>query len=195
MSELDLIPAEYRLWTWQLRWLRRWAWMLGSILVLTLSAHLLLSHSTRRIRLEVQALEARKNISLQQKQEIERLRTERDAVQKQLNLLEAIRRSDSTLRALLAVDQAIGGKSVWFQQWQYEKASASSGAEEPSPRMTLKGQAIDHAALSQFIAALLSEPAIEDAQITRSALRRYVATSVVDFEAVVNLGKPSAEGN
>jgi hypothetical protein len=93
---------------------------------------------------------------------------------------------------LLAIDHAIAGKSVWFQQWQYEKGSALPGAEAQPPRLTLKGQALNHGALTGFVAALLSEPGIEEAQITRSALRRYVTTSVVDFEVIVTLSKPGA---
>ena len=193
MSELDLIPAEYRLWIWQLSWLKRWAWMLGVILLLTLSTCMLLHQSTRRMREEVHTLEQRKNISLQQRQEIERLRAEHDATQHRLDALEAIRRSDPTISTLLAVDHAIADQSVWFQQWQYEKAEALPRSEAQPTRMTLTGQALDHAALSHFVEALLTERVIEDVRITRSALRHYVSSSVVDFEIVVTLLNPAAE--
>lgn len=195
MSELDLIPAEYRIWIWQLRWLKRWAWMLVGIVVLTLSGSFLLQRSASRIQAEVHDLEQRKNISLLQRQEIQNLTTERETIRRRLDALEAIRRSDSTIATLVAVDGAMAGQAVWFQQWQFDKpaASAPSEAESSPSRMTVQGQALDHATLSRFVASLLSQPVIESARITRSALRRYVSSSVVDFEVVATLRKPAAE--
>ena len=53
--------------------------------------------------------------------------------------------------------------------------------------MTVHGQARDHGTLSRFVRSLFERREVRDVRLQRSALRRYTAASVVDFELAVVL--------
>ena len=53
--------------------------------------------------------------------------------------------------------------------------------------MTIRGQAIDHQALSKFVRALFEEPAINDVNVQRTSLTNYANGRVVEFDITVVL--------
>ena len=53
--------------------------------------------------------------------------------------------------------------------------------------MTIRGQAVDHQALSRFVRSLFEEPAINDVNVQRTSLTNYANGRVVEFDITVVL--------
>ena len=109
----------------------------------------------------------------------------------------------------MAVDRALKDGSVWFTSWSFLRAGVEAEREkrgvntgyfivipqgegaDPEPawqiktHMEIKGQARDHAAMSDFVRRLLDQPQIGDIRVLNTRQHRYSLATVVDFELAV----------
>jgi hypothetical protein len=51
--------------------------------------------------------------------------------------------------------------------------------------MEIRGQAVDHSTLAQFVSRLLDQPRIEQVRVVNTRVRPLAAVEVVDFELAV----------
>ena len=211
MAEIDLIPSEYRAQQWQRRTVRMLVMGCSAIVATTVVGAAALGHATTRIRQQVTDLEAQREVSGQQRSELEALNQEQGDLKQQLALLEGLRSGAAADTMFITIDRALADHTVWFSRWQFQRAGVLVGEEQAGvqtgyfivvpegqrnddggawqveTRMLIQGQALDHSALSEFVDGLFAQPEIVDVRVQKTSLRRYVQTSVVDFDLSIVL--------
>ncbi len=210
MIMVDLIPAEYRRALRVQRLLQRLGWA-GLSLVLAFGlcaaglAHLLNEERTalaryKHLQAQAQAQQAR----------LAEIRAQRDRAGRQVQALDTLRGGASTARLFDAVDAALNGR-IWFQELVYARAGVApaaqaaaagaaaaagkrdaAGAEEnpqrARERAEIRGVAIDHATLAEFIKTLATRPGMHEVRLLDTGSRNYPGAQVVDFQVAALLG-------
>lgn len=211
MSEIDLIPSDYRSRRWQWWALKMFAIGCSVIVATTVLGAGALSHSTSRIQQEATELEAQREVTGQRRAELDMLSGRQVELEQQLAVLEGLRGGAAAVTMSVTIDRALADHRVWFTRWQFERAGVLVYEEQASvhtgyfvvvpegerdgrgsvsqveTHMMIQGQAVDHAALSEFIDGLFAQPEIVDVRVQRTSLRRYPQTSVVDFDLAIVL--------
>ena len=209
MTDIDLIPSDYRTRQWQIRWLRA----AGVILVLLLAVHgaawSVLSTQTESMQDEIADLQAKQLITSQQRTELESLNAKKSEFERQLELLNGLRSGGAAEQMFVTIERALTSDDVWFVDWRFQRsgvviddpeatvntgyfivvpADAEGNEERPwqvRTHMTIRGQSRDHSALSTFVKGLFAQPEIEDVHVGRTSLSRVSAIDVVDFDLAV----------
>lgn len=218
MTEIDLIPSDYR----RRRLMGRWAGWVGrlalGLVALMLTSAGLLGYLTQQTQARLAELQAQKAVSTQQRAELEALRSEKSKLEQQLRLLNGLRSGTAARSMFQTVDQALEGDRVWFESWGFRRAGTPvepsregeetgyfivvpSGRREDRPQtwqiethMTIKGQAMDYADLSAFVSRLIQQAEIQDVRVLKTGLRPSGAVSVVDFEIAVTVQGEAGRG-
>lgn len=209
MTEIDLIPQDYRTRRWQSRWCKRFAVVIGSVLGLQLVAHAAINNRIETTRSSIATLQAQQSVSEQQRADIQDLLARQAESERQLDLLRGLRSGGAAQQLFLVVERALATDDVWFVDWRFQRSGvlvddpeiavntgyfivvpkdAQSG--EPAPwqvrtHMTIRGQSRDHSALSAFVKGLFAQPEIEDVHLGRTTRSRDGADAVVDFDLAV----------
>lgn len=197
MSEIDLIPPEYRRERQRESALRKLALGAATVLVAGASATAGLALAASSVKAQVEALHAARRLSEQQNVELGNLRAERARLEQKWSRLQALRGGGADVeRLFLLVDRTLPAGELWFDRWELRLAAHAAGAQDAAAdgepareaQMTISGQARDHGALSEFVRNLYGASEVADVHLGRTGLRRYTTTSVVDFELAVVLG-------
>ena len=211
MSDIDLIPQAYRTQRWQSKWVRRAGWFTLCLTAALLLTWALLELATSTARAEVAALQNSLSFSAQQRADIERLITEKSELERQYQLLTNLRSGAAAGDMFVTVDRSLDGNDVWFREWRFQRAGVMvggesgtvntgyfivvpEGQEQPDPdtvriqtNMEIRGQAVDHSALSGFVRRLFVQPGIDDIRIRRTSLVDRNRADTLDFELAVIL--------
>lgn len=209
MTEIDLIPNDYRTRKWQTRALKVFSGVLFSLLLLHGAVWIGLAHQVGTAQQQIAELQSKQLITSQQRSELEALAARRVEFQRQLELLNGLRSGGAAEQMFVTVERALTSDDVWFVDWQFqrsgvvvddERAAVNTGyfivvpadpeAEEEKPwqvqtHMTIRGQSRDHSALSTFVKGLFAQPEIEDVHVGRTSRSRVAAVNVVDFDLAV----------
>lgn len=211
MAEIDLIPQEYRYWLWQLSWLKKSAVGLISFLLLATACFCYLDLTAAATQEKLQAMQQQKAITQQQQEQLEQLSARKAELARQWSLLSGLRGGTSVEKILAVIDRALLEQQVWFLDWQFSRAGqeakprrstgktgyfiveTGNGGDETAmpPRwqvethITIKGQAIDHAAFSGFVQRLLQQREIADVKVVRTTLSRVSDVNIVDFDLAI----------
>lgn len=220
MAELDLIPQEYRYWLWQLDWLKKSAAGLLVMLALATGGYVYLDVTAATTQQKLRALQQQKAITQQQQLELEQLSNSKDELARQWYLLSGLRGGTSVESILAVIDKALLDQQVWFLDWQFARAGqaakpkqrakntgyfvVATGNNKGEPAMpdrwqvdthiTIKGQALDHAAFSGFVQRLLQQPQIADVKVVKTALSRVNDINIVDFDIAILVNNTGATG-
>ncbi len=211
MNEIDLIPSDYRFQRWQRRALKVLALGCSAIVGTTVLGTAALSYTTAGIERKLDLLEAQWNVTDQQRSELESLSGRQAEFEQQLALLEGLRSGAAADTMFVTIDRALANHAAWFTRWQFQRAgelvyeepagvntgyfvvvpegqrNGDGGVRQVETHMMIQGQAIDHAALSEFVGGLFAQPEIVEVRVQRTSLRRYEQTSVVDFDLAIVL--------
>ena len=210
MTDIDLIPSSYR----RRRGVRslsiRFGAVYGVVAVALLAAKLGLSFGIDARASEIERLRADKDSVLQKLTHIDALETQREALNRQLSLLERLRGGPATRAVFAAMDSALAG-DVWFTAWTFMREGefvevapttvetgyflivSDSGADDGGrawrmkTHMEISATALDHSALARFVTRLASQGIIGDVKVLNTRSRREASASVVDFELAVVL--------
>ncbi len=212
MHDFDLIPKDYRDWLWRRRFVVRVLWLQALLALLIGGLALTLALQARHMEQRLAALQQQRNISALQREQLVALGEVHRQLQQEVRFMEGLRSGIAATALLKAVDKALVDEGVWFLRWSFlregtlmQEASASEvkegyfivlpsqAAQQDSQRqvlqfdtrMSVKGQAFDHAALSAFIRRLLEQPQVSDAYLKRTSVREYTMSQVVDFDLEV----------
>lgn len=195
MADIDMIPRSYRDGLRAQRALRSYSLALAALLVGGAAAagllHWRLAVDTPRLEqlrtrtAEAEALRARLNATIVRK----------NALDQDAKALSALRGTGSIARLALALDGALNDR-VWFDTLHYSRTEELLKAPLPSPlpsgtletraslqpnavpgpqtwllsrHVEIGGQAMDHAALSAFLAALSTNPVLADVRFLKSS--------------------------
>lgn len=211
MSEIDLIPSEYRSRLWQRYALKILGLSSSAIVATTAVAAGAFSSTTSRIESQIADLEAQRAVTSQQRAELEALNGQQIEFEQQLDLLQGLRSGAAADAMFVTVDRALEDHGVWFTRWQFQRAGVLVAEQQNEvysgyfivvpegevgngdsnwqveTRMTIEGQAIDHSALSEFVDGLFAQPEIVDVRVQKTLLRSYPRMDVVDFALAIVL--------
>lgn len=216
MTDIDLIPADYR----NRLWLRGKAGALGGgvgvlvllMVLLVIAMHFLSRSATERIT----ELQARQAISAQQRDELAKLDSERVALEGRLQLLNGLRGGAAAAEMFAAIDHSMVAGDVWFEGWEFNRAgsvvdrkkeavtngyfivipaeqgSESSEAWKIETHMKIRGQAKDHSALSGFVRRLYQQPEIQEVRILNTSVAS--GSRFVDFNLAITVNSNGEKG-
>jgi len=207
MAEIDLIPASYRTLLQLRSWGVRTVAMIGGALVLTVAGFASFSYINKEVDVEVRALQAKKEITERQREQLKQLNTEKSVYANRLTLLNELRSGVQMDGLFRTIDRALVDSGVWFKDWEFTRANAivknredtvntgyfiivKSADEKEADEtwridthMNIKGQAEDHSALSRFVRRLFEEPDIQDVRILNTS--RSPRRKVVEFDLAI----------
>jgi cell division protein FtsB len=209
MTEIDLIPQDYRTRRWQTRGLKVFGGVMLSLMFLHGAAWFAFAHKVKTAQQQIAELQSKQLITSQQRDELEALGTKRNEFERQLGLLNGLRSGGAAEQMFVTVERALTSDDVWFVDWRFqrsgvvvddERAAVNTGyfivvpadpnAAQAKPwqvqtHMTIRGQSRDHSALSAFVKGLFAQPEIEDVHVGRTSQSRVAAVNVVDFDLAV----------
>ncbi len=208
MAEIDLIPADYRYWIWQLTWLKRIsAAVIAGVIALSVTTFYL-NQRGHKVNAELEKLQLEKAINQQQRQSLEALMLNKAELERQWNLLNGLRGGTTVENILVVIDRALNQNDIWFNNWHFNRAGVVvdkapdnvgtgyfivvpntgknvQGMPETwkiSTHITIRGGAVDHAAFSGFVQRLIAQPEIADVKIIKTSLVRVRGVKIVDFD-------------
>ena len=211
MSDIDLIPQAYRTWRWQARWMKFTACLVAGLTATLVLTWTVLGLAIDNVSKDVEALQNKLSHTAQQQADIERLGAEKDELERQFRLLSNLRSGAAAGDMFVTVDNALISDDIWFRNWKFERAGIMVGEELETvntgyfivvpegaghltsdelriqTNMEIRGQALDHSALSSFVRRLFVQPDIDDIRIRRTSLIDRNRADTVDFELAVIL--------
>ena len=148
--------------------------------------------------------------------QLQALKDQQVEFERRWSLLRGLRAGAAVDEIFTLIDRAIVAGDLWFLDWSFRRAGVivdgqQRGVEtgyfvivaENNPgsapdltvetHMTIRGQAVDHQALSNFVRALFEEPAIKDVNVQRTSLTNYANGRVVEFDVTVVLNSTYRE--
>lgn len=211
MSELDLIPQDYRSTLTKKAMLVQYFVAFLILNMLILAAAGLFAHLTSRAETQIQALKSQSAITEQQQARLEQLTTQQSEYERRWSLLRGLRAGAAIEDIFKIIDQALVNESLWFVDWSFRRAGVVVDGETRSvetgyflivpadgqageipdwqveTHMTLEGRALDHQALSKFVRALFEQPDIKDVSVRRTSLTDFANDRVVSFDLTIIL--------
>lgn len=204
MSEIDLIPAAYRERNRIIRFLRAAGLLTLVVFVGLLVGTLMLKLQADRLDLDVERLQAEKAISTQQRGELQTLNARKAELVQQLDLLAGLRGGSAAKQMFVTVDRAVQPGRVWFTDWRFRRAGTKTDADpetvetgyfivvkpgQPSRKeawmietaMNISGEAMDHAALSDFVSTLVDQPEIQSVRVVSTETIKLLDRPLVRF--------------
>jgi hypothetical protein len=205
MPEFDLVPRDYRLRQMLRSRLRTGAIVLVCLIAVSGGAHLGLNYVSEGMKAEIDILKKNRSITARQIRQLRGLTDNRDTLQSQLSFLTGLRGGAEAPLMFVVVGRAMVEEEVWFESWEFKRAGfevprderrsngyfvtmpAVGGEKEQNlwkieTHMDVRGKAVDHAALSRFVARLFHQPEISDVRIKHSQLGsdgRFIEFSLV----------------
>lgn len=204
MSEMDLIPGDYRQGLGRRRLVRHF--MVACIVVLGCIglARMLLTYLIWRENVQVVHLEQQKQVSEQNKSRTEAYRQQKQVTEQQLAALDKLRGRDRVARFLQAIDNAYS-EGVWFDSVRFMRrhgtgstlanvpGAAASQPLEINQGAEMVGHAISHSKLAEFMRNLGSQPGVADLRLIDTGTRNYTAMQVVDFNLALQIKEKAQE--
>lgn len=213
MRELDLIPEDYRIRRWQLAYAKR---IVSAGFVALLAVVLLaVTYVNRNGVLEDEIVELQASREALQKATMahQALNAKLTEAQATLDRLEQMRTGASAADILSTVNRAIEGRDIWFDSWEFRRTgvvedTAPRAVEtgyfivtpdggrnrEPGPlietHMTIRGQASDHAALSDFVKTMIAQPTIAEVRVVRTYKQSERTETPLSFDVAIVLQTP-----
>lgn len=211
MADIDLIPNEYRYWTWQLVCLQRCAIGFAVFVVVVMACYFTLTEHSKQYQQRLMELQAQQAVSQNQQQSLEALTSQNAELQRQWNLLNGLRGGLSVTDILRDIDKALAEEQVWFVDWQFSRAGEMVGAStvdndtgyfivvqknnsvdaglekwQIKSHIKIKGEAIDHVAFSDFVQRLLRRPSVADVRVVKTRIQGVQnLTQTIGFEVAV----------
>ena len=211
MSDIDLIPQAYRTWRWQSRWMKRTTLLLAGLVGVLMLGSSALGVATANAKSRVEALQRIQALTARQRVDLEQLSEEKAELERQFRVLSGLRSGAAAGDMFVTIDRALTSDDVWFLDWQFQRVGVVVGEEvrtvntgyfivvpdgadqlaandlRVQTHMTIRGQSLDHSALSGFVRRLFMQPEIDDVRIHRTSLIRRNQADAVDFELAVVL--------
>lgn len=211
MTDIDLIPVDYREWLARQSLLRNYGASVGALILIIVLAGILLGHYASQAHARVLQLKAESAITQQQQMQLQALKEQQTEYERRWSLLRGLRAGAAVDEIFTLIDRSIVAGDLWFLDWSFRRAGVivegqqrgiETGyfvivADNDDPlsapdltvetHMKIRGQAVDHQALSKFVRALFEEPAINDVNVQRTSLTNYANGRVVEFDITVVL--------
>lgn len=210
MSDIDLIPVDYRDWLKKKSMVPKY--LIAALLVnaVFLLIGFLLANQTGRQQTLVTELQTSNAVTQSQQAQLQQLMNQQAEYERQWSLLQGLRAGAAVDDIFSMIDRSIIANDLWFTDWSFrragvvidgqqrgvetgyfitidDKASASNVDMSVETHMTIHGQAKDHQALSKFVRALFEERDIKDVNVQKTSRVDYANGRVVSFDMTVVL--------
>jgi Tfp pilus assembly protein PilN len=205
MNEIDLFPDDLRKRLLFFRWFKLTGFGILLLTLLMVATFVLLREANARIDRQIQYFQSQREITNANRQQLEQLNQQKKNLKQQLNLLSGLRSGASAEQMFVMIDRSLPGPEVWLTNWKFRRAGTpveenqqavstgyfivipadnQSNKEETwkiETHMNIRGQALDHVAMSKFVLNLTQQPEIENVRIVSSSQTEVNRTKVVDF--------------
>lgn len=217
MADIDLIPNEYRTWLQQQSLLRRFGVFFTILAVAVIGMSQYLEAAVARTTMIAADLRTENAITQQQQGQLQTLMEQKAEYQRQWSLLRGLRAGAAIEDIFQIVDRSIVAGELWFLDWGFRRAgvivegeqrgietgyfivvasedgSRGTDALEVETRMSIRGQAKDHQALSTFVRGLFEQPLVKDVSVRKTSQSAFGGGHVVNFDITVVLKSTSRE--
>lgn len=206
MSDMDLIPAEFRR---GLTLRRQINWFVGALLILLVvvtASRAALGYLVWREKEQVVDLQERQQALAQSQSETESLRQQHLLTQQQLATLDQLKGGDRLAQFLNAIDDAYI-EQVWLDTMHFQRReNSAAAADAPGNEVAvgsqtaaveagfeglheaeIAGHASSHSELATFMQRLGAQPAVADLRLISTATRSYTSVQVIDFKLALQL--------
>lgn len=217
---VDLIPADYRRARQLQRLLLRFVVACAVLMCAVLAARAALEYVLRTERADSAAASSQTSRAAAVRGRAAELERQKQAAEQTLAALRQLHGGASMDAMFVAIDQAYDER-IWFRELAYARepdagradppgapdsratpaggAAAAAAAAGPSivaPRMVservqIRGNALDHTALAEFIRQLQGRHGVAAVRLHDTSVRGYSSAQVVDFQLELSLGKLS----
>lgn len=206
MSDVNLMPSDYSRFLATRRLWRRFVVGFVLLLLLIVLGKLWLNGLLAAQKSSLVKLQAGELLQQQQVENLQELQERKKGLEQRLNIIQTLRHGPSAVRMFSVIDRAINER-LWFSEWTFmrprEENSDRVEVEQtgyfvivPADKrgsvdwrnktiMEIKGGALRHADLADFVSRLLEQPEVIDAAIRRSATARKGDLEYVEFEVHV----------
>ena len=197
MSEVDLIPEDYRQAMCLRRSVKSFFIAFGAVILLVSFGKGLLSSLVAKEKSATATLEAGKASIVTQRTELEKLRDRQAELQERLAIMESLQEGPPTEKMFEIINQA-ADESVWFTNLKLNRSTERLTATAPRTdvnrdnteqrgrlRLEITGQALNHSALANLVKRFLDQQEIEDVHIINTSTMHYPAGQVVAYTLVV----------
>ncbi len=206
MNEIDLFPDDLRQRLLFFRWFKLTGFGLISLTLLFVAAFFLLREANAQIDEQINHFQMQREITNANRQQLEQLNLQKKNLTQQLNLLSGLRSGASAEQMFMMIDRSLPGPDVWLTDWKFRRAgtpveerqqsvntgyfivipagSETNKKEETwkiETHMNIRGQALDHVAMSKFVLNLTQQPEIENVRIVNSKQTDVNQHKVVEF--------------
>lgn len=215
MSEVDLIPAEFRQTQRLLKTLKVITICYMVMVVLLLTSKLWLEYNLKIEKNTIDSLQAEENSILQQRQSYEDLQAQRTRIEEHLSILNTLRGGPKAEQMFVVIDQSIND-AVWITHWKFFRAGEKTVAGPQPPgsgyvlgvptgntspgeqwsneiRMEITGQALNHSALADFVMGLQAQKGVSEVKLQNTAQNPYMSGYAISYQISVKIG--SSWGN
>lgn len=204
MADIDLIPREYSEMRRVRASLRMFALALAAIVALTVAARGWIALRLAKERPDVEQMHQHVKLAADRQTELAELEARLASAKSSLAALDALRDRGTWVAMFQTIDHAFN-RNLWFDELAFARtvpldtppadspaADAVSRAPAALPsrigqRFEIKGHALDHTAISEFMRALSEQPSIVSVRLTDTGLRKYSTIEVVDFSLSATL--------
>ena len=206
MHDINLIPADYTVARRLRRGLRAFGLALAAVAAVTAVGRGWIAVRLSDGRPMVDQMRKQAKLALDRQTQLAELEARKAAVETRLAALHALRDHATWVAMFEAIDQAYN-RNLWFDELAFSRtvqidapAPANQPAADPPsreqatapPRISngfdIKGHALDHAAIADFMRTIGAQPGVETVRLTDTGLRKYSAMEVVDFSLAATLG-------
>jgi hypothetical protein len=217
MSDIDLIPEDYRIWLSRKLVLRKHATVITLLIITAVISSVVIAGLARNAQAEATQLKTQNAITQQQQIQLESLKEQQAEYERQWALLRGLRAGAAAEDIFSIVDRSLSGTDLWFVEWKFRRAGVVVDGQQrgvetgyfiitsPDEKnttgdkwqvetlMTIQGQVLDHQALSTFVRALFGQPGVKDVNVQKTSTNESANGRVVDFSLNVVLNSSVEE--
>ena len=193
MREMDLIPEDYR----RNRSTRRQYIGFGVLYIMIIiglvAGKIFQDSRTATIKQQIESLQKQQQTLIDQEKINDDLLIKKSAVENQLAFVKMIQQGGGADQIFLVFDRVLQhqGNFVWMEAWHYTAANLDTDKQDNQKQsadhmlVTIRGQALDHEALSAFVNRLISQPEITDVEVKNTSMIGTGKTTVMfDMEII-----------
>jgi cell division protein FtsB len=214
MSEMDMIPGDYRQGRSGRRLLRRFIVACVVVLCCIGLARMLLGYLIWRENVQVVRLEQQEQVVEQNKARTEGFRQQKQVTEQQLAALNKLRGRDRVALFLRSIDN-VYIEGVWLDSLHFMRRNGTGKLQAPGAVNSgiivvpngaetaqslqidqgaeMIGHAMNHTMLAEFMRNLGKQPTVADLRLIDTGTRNYTNIQVVDFNLSLQLDEKVQE--
>lgn len=209
MSDIDLMPEDYRRNLQLVQCLKIFAINTAVALIILLVTYLVVHYQLNSLVSDIEQLQEQKAFNARQSAELAKLGDQKTQLQQQWELLSSLRSGAPAENMFQMIDRSLVETDVWFTSWKFYRAgvlieqppagvnsgyfivvpkdelSAKPGTLQVQTHMAIQGEARDHSALSSFVKRLFQQPEVYDVNVLKTSLQQRSAIEVIAFELTI----------